>query len=190
MQSAYDTQYMGWFERSARTAVFKDEMKLSERLGELAGITVTFLFALFFVAHQLWGTGFFTENFGSFETALFYAAIAFGIVTGASRAVLGRRNEIRPLDIAGYVLGAVSCFWFFTVFPFDFTHFGDVIPFSLGFLISWIPALLVKVFLVIGCVGATAGAVYVSLLYLRVRMLLASYNRSETWKQMRTPFHH
>lgn len=190
MPSAYESSELGWFGRMARTAVFKDQMKLSERMGELAGIFVTILIVFFFIAHQVWNTGFFTTGFGPFEMGLFYASISFGIVTATARAVLGRRNEIRPLEISGFILAAVFCFWFFTAFPFDFTHFGDVVPLSLGSLISWIPGLLVKVLLFLGGVGAAAGAVYTTALYFRVRSLLRGMGAHRERKIMRTPFHH
>ena len=186
----YESSELDWFGRTARTAVLKDEMKLSERTGEVAGIVVTVLTVFFFVAHQVWNTGFFTAGFGPFETVLFYASISFGIVTGTARAVLGKRNKIRPLDVSGYILAALFCFWFFTVFPFDFTRFGDVVPLLLGFLISWIPGLLVKVLLFIGGVGAVAGAVYVTALYFRVRSLIMNKSMYRERKLMRTPFHH
>lgn len=184
-----DTGSMNWFERSARTAFYKDDMKFSERTGELAGIVATVLIIGFFLAHQLWHSGFFTAKFGPLETLLFYSSIAYGVVTAAMRAVLGRRNAIRPLEVAGYTLAVMFCVWFYYLFPFSFAHFGDVVPLSLGFLISWIPNLLVKVVLVLGAIGSAAAAVYVTFLYYRVRSMLNMSQASGIGKLGRTPFH-
>ncbi len=127
----------------ARTVVFKDQMKHSERMGGQAGIFVTMLIVFFFIAHQVRNTVFFTTGFGPFEMGLFYSSIPFGIVTATARTTPGKRNEIRSLEISG------------------------------GSLISWIPGLLVKVLLFTGGeVGAVAGAVYTTALYFMVRSLL------------------
>ncbi len=104
----------------ARTVVFKDQMKHSERMGGQAGIFVTMLIVFFFIAHQVRNTVFFTTGFGPFEMGLFYSSIPFGIVTATARTTPGKRNEIRSLEISG------------------------------GSLISWIPGLLVKVLLFTG----------------------------------------
>lgn len=184
-----DAGSMNWFARKARTALFKDEMMFSERVGEIAGIVVTVLVIGFFLAHLLWHSGFFTAEFGTLEILLFYSSISFGIVTAILRAVLGRRNVIRPLEISGYILAVAFCAWFYYLFPFNFSHFGDVVPLSLGFLISWIPSVLVKIMLILGAIGSAVAAVYVSFLYLRVRSMLII--RRENWRRKlgRTPFH-
>ena len=164
--------YLNWFDRSARSAFFKDEMKFSERMGELAGIVVTILVMGFFLAHLLWHSGFFTAKFGTLEVVLFFSSISFGIVLAITRAILGRRNMVRPLEIAGYILAVLFCAWFYYLFPFNFAHFGDVVPLSLGFLISWIPNILVQIVLVLGAVGSAVAAVYMTFLYLRVHSML------------------
>lgn len=189
MRAMYRTQSLNWFERSARTAFYRNGMKASERIGELAGIIAAILVVMFFVAHQLWSTGFFTSEFGNFEIVLFYSALSIGMVTSATRALLGKRNETRPLEIAGSALAAVFCFWFYTIFPFNFAHFGDVVPLSLGFLISWIPWLLAKILLLIGGVGATVGAVYDTALFFRVRAMLRTSETGADVKKVRTQYH-
>lgn len=183
------TGYTDWFQRVTRTAYYRDRMKYSERIGEGAAIVATALVVAFFLAHQLWNTGFFTSAFGPFEIALFYAAISFGVVAAAARALLGRRNWARPLEVSGMLLAVLFSAWFFAVFPFDFSHFGDVVPLSLGFLISWIPAVAVKVLLVAGAVGATAGAIYTSILFFSVRSMIRREEESEELRLMNTPFH-
>lgn len=181
--------YLNWFDRSARSAFFKDEMRLSERIGETAGIVATILIIGFFLAHLLWHSGFFTASFGAFEIVLFYSSVSFGIVLATTRAILGRRNRVRPLEIAGYILAVLFCVWFYYVFPFNFSHFGDVVPLSLGFLISWIPDLLVRIVLIIGAIGSAVAAVYVTFLYLRVRSMLNRRGSFRFRKLERTPFH-
>lgn len=182
------TGYTDWFQRVTRTAYYRDRMKNSERRGEGAAIVATALAVSFFLAHQLWGTGFFISAFGPFEIALFYAAISFGFVAAAARALQGRRNRARPLEVSGILLAVLFSAWFFAVFPFDFSDFGDVVPLSLGFLISWIPAGGVKVLLVAGAVGATAGAVYTSIPFFSVSSMIRR-EESEELSLMDTPFH-
>lgn len=178
-----------WFDINTRKALYQDELKNSERLGELAGIIVIVLVVLFFIAHQMWNTGFFTSEFGLFEAALFYSAISFGMITAAVRALTGRRNTARPLEVAGFLLTAVFCLWFLEIYPFDFAHFGDVVPLSLGFLISWIPEMLVKVLLAIGAFGAICGAIYAAALLLNIHSLRLLALRAKEHKLMMTPFH-
>lgn len=164
--------YLGPLDRNARSALYRDEMRFSERVGEIAGICFTILVVGFFAAHLLWDTGFFTSEFAAFDIILFFSAISFGIVTAVARAVVGRRNAVRPIEIAGYVLGAFFSFWFLVSFPFDFSHFGDVLPFAFGFMFSWIPRALGMAALLVGGLACVVAIVYVTVLFLKVHSML------------------
>lgn len=78
-----------WIEKKA----LEDNMKNSERGGEIIGIVVTGLVALFFYAHQTQATGFFTTSFGGTEALLLYGTILIGMAGPMVRLLSGKRNN-------------------------------------------------------------------------------------------------
>src|SRR3989304_10050023 len=104
---------------AARRASNKDHLSFSGGVGECLGIVVISLLVLFFRENQMQNTGFFTSNFGLTESFLFYGSALFGVVTGAARSLVGRRNAVRPLEIFGELLWAFASYWLLLVFPFD-----------------------------------------------------------------------
>ena len=125
-----------WFARHAEAEAKKDTIPYSERVGNIVGVVVGFLIVLYFVAHQMWSTGFFTSKFGTLEMLLFYVSLMFGIVSTALKGLFGRKNFARLFDVFGSVLFAITLVWLFVVFPFDFAYFADVLPSFLRFLVQ------------------------------------------------------
>lgn len=167
------TERKNWLDHHAESEAKKDRIPNSERRGNIAGIAVIFLVALFFVASQLWQTGFFTSSFGVAEMFLFYAAMLFGILTTTVRGVVGRKNLARLFDAIGGGLFFIALLWLFVIFPFDFTHFADPLPRALEFLLNWVSNDIARFLMILGFVGAPIMLVYNALMYRLVRRKLA-----------------
>ncbi|MEO9319889.1 MAG: hypothetical protein ABI361_04375 [Nitrososphaera sp.] len=166
-------------ERAAR----RDFIPAYKRVGVVGSIFVTTLVFLFFYAHQAWSTGFFTESFGPLEYA-FYGAIFCGLVGPLARAITGRRNTSRIPEIAASIFWILCSVWLLQVFPFDFSHFGDVLPSFMRFMVAWITNDIARVFLAIGIVATSIFAIVSAAIYLSVRKILLS---SEAKNQGQVP---
>jgi hypothetical protein len=164
-------QHFGWAQKEAK----RDHMSLSERGGEIAALIGTILVALFFYAHQAWATGFFTSAFGPTEVLFLYGSIFAGMAGPIARLVTGRRNISRPSELAASVFWIVSSLWLFNVFPFNFTHFADVIPGFLQFLVKWITNDIARVVFALGIAGGVVFTVVNAGLYLLVRDILRAH---------------
>ena len=158
-----------WLARRVEAEAKKDTMPYSERVGNVVAVVAIILVALYFVAHQMWSTGFFTSKFGSAEMFLFYVSLMFGIVTPALRALFGRKNLARLFEIFGSVLFTVVLAWLFVVFPFDFVYVADVLPSFLRFLLQWISNDIARVLMALGIIAAPVMAIYTAILYVFVR---------------------
>jgi len=163
-----------WFARHAEVEAKKDIPSFSKRVGEGvgAGILVILLYVLY-VVPQTSSTGFFTSKFGPAETFLLYVPAVLNVVTTAAKVVVSRKNMLRPLEAFGGVLFAVSFAWLLVVFPFDFSHFADVLPNFLRFLLLWISNDVAKVLMVLGIIVAPVVAIYTAILYVFVRRELS-----------------
>lgn len=160
-----------WVEKQA----LKDNMKNSQRGGELVGVIAIGLIALFFYAHQTQATGFFTSSFGATEAFLLYGAILIGMAGPISRFLTGKRNKSRPAELIASVFWIIASAWFLmVVFPFNFAHFADIVPDVLAFLVSWITNDIARVLIAIGMVGGIISVGINTALYIKVRALLRS----------------
>ncbi len=162
-----------WFVRHAEAEAKKDTLRYSERVGNVVGFVVIILVMLYFVAHQMWSTGFFTSKFGSAEMFLFYASLLYGLVPTCVRGLVGRKNLARLFDVFGSVLFTITLVWLYVVFPFDFAYFADVLPSFLRFLLQWISNDVARVLMVIGIIVAPIMAVYNAVFYVFVRKELS-----------------
>jgi hypothetical protein len=131
------------------------------------GIVVFFVFmVLFFVAHQMRSTGFFTTKFGSLEMIMLYGSLVFWIITAGLEGVLGQRLLSRLFDtFGGIIFAAIATAWLLVVFPFEFTYFADVLPDSLRFLVQWISNDIARVVLVLEVIVYVAAAAYAPIAY-------------------------
>lgn len=149
-------------------------MRANEKIGQCASIIAVILATLYFAFSQVLNTGFFTSSFGSFETFLFYLPIPFSILASIVRIASGSRNRARPLEIINAVAIAAAGFCLLVIFPFNFSHVGDLLPFHLGILFSWIPNYLGRFIVLIAGIGGFANMIYNAALYPQVRNRLAN----------------
>jgi len=161
-----------WCARRAEAEAKKDIIPYSQRVGNIVGVVVGFLIGLYFVAHQMGSTGFFTSKFGPIET-LFYVPLLFSVVTTAAKVVVGRKNLARLFDAFGAILYTVATTWLFVVFPFDFAYFADVLPSFLRFLLQWISNDIARVLMVLGIIASLVMAIYTAIMYVLVRRELS-----------------
>jgi hypothetical protein len=139
----------------------------------IAGAVVFTLFVLYLVAHQLSSTGFFTTTFGTLEMFLLYGSLSEWIVVAALEA-LGRKNLSRDIDaFGGIIFVTIGGVWLFTVFPFEFTYFADVLPDFLRFLVRWISNDIARVLIMLWIIVNGAATIYYGILRLFVRKELS-----------------
>jgi hypothetical protein len=167
----------GWFRDRVGRWYSNDREKTGEHAGNVFAIVVVALVTIYFVWSQLDKTGFFASSFGSLEMVLFYLPVPLGIGVSLVKLATGRKNPSRPLDALNAAVIALACLWFFVVFPLDFAHLGDLLPFGLKVLVNWIPNSVVRVILVVGGLGSFFNVFYTSLIYVTVR---AEYSRRAT----------
>ncbi len=121
----------------------------------------------------MWSTGFYTSKFGIPETFLLYLSITFGIVTTTARWLFSRKNLARFFDIFGSALFTIALAWLFVIFPFNFTHFADVLPNFLRFLLQWISNDIARILMALGLIVSPIMAIYNAILYVFVRRELS-----------------
>lgn len=159
-----------WFSRRAEKEVEDlDIIRYSDRVTGIAVVVVFSLIALYFVAHQMWSTSFFTETFGTLEMLLLYGSLIEWIVVAALEG-FGRRNLSRDIDaFGGIFFVTVGIALLLVVFPFELAYFADVLPDSLGFLVKWISNDIARVLMVLGIIVHLVAAVYYGILRVFVR---------------------
>lgn len=114
----------------------------------------------FFVAHQVWSTGFFTSDFGLLGTLLFYCALGFGFTFALGVPValsrrFGRRTEL-TYELGTALFWTITAAWLLVAFPFNFSQLNAVVPGQLWFVLSWITNDIGRILLGIALVGALA----------------------------------
>lgn len=144
----------------------------------LVGILATVFLVSFFAYHQLAQTGFFTARFGPFEMLCFYGPIILSLAAPIARAVTGRRNPGRLLQVVTNASLALAALWLLRVFPFDFTHLADALPTTLRFTVSWLTDEIGRIVLLLQVVLGTLVAFVAMITYLAVRVR-ASVTRSD-----------
>ena len=162
-----------WLENNAESNAAKDQISQSGRFGNVVGSICILLVIFFFVTHKSQDTGFFTEGFGQLEALLFYLPPLMGIIHNVAQAIAGRKNLVRPIEIVSSPVTLVCIIGLYGSFPFDFSHFPDVLPKSLQFLVGWVSDGLVKFFMVIGIIACIGVSIYTPILYLYVRQILS-----------------
>ena len=145
-------------------------MTASERSFDIVIIVFSSLIILYFAAHQMLLTGFFTATFGTLEILMLYGSLIFWIITATLEGLLDRRNLSRLTDLfGGLIFVIVSISWLFVVFPFEFAYFANVLPDFLRFLVQWISNDIARVLMVIGIILHLVMEVYSAILRLVVR---------------------
>jgi hypothetical protein len=140
----------------------------------IAFVVVLTLIMLYFIAHQLSSTNFFTATFGTLEMLFLYGSLIEWIVV-ATLEGLGRKNLSRDVDaFGGIIFVTIGTAWLFLVFPFEFANFADVLPDFLKFLVQWISNDIARVLLVLVFIVHLVAAVYYGILRMFVRKVHAS----------------
>jgi hypothetical protein len=150
---------LAWFSR-AKTDAEKD-LPLNERVFGIAIVVFCVLMIIFFIAHQIQTTGFFTSKFGPLEMLLFYGFWIFWIITAGLEAILSQRLLSRIVDtFGGLIFATFSIAILLVLFPFEFTHLAEVLPESMRFLVSWISNDIVRVIIILLIIAHLAAAIY------------------------------
>lgn len=114
------------------------------------------LVAAFFASHQALSTGFFLTGFTSLQAVLLYGSILYSILVMNTEVIGLREEHISIVNIFGAVLWTATTAWLYFAFPFDFTHFGAVVPWPFQFLVSWITNSIAKVIWFLFIIGSAA----------------------------------
>jgi hypothetical protein len=146
-----------------------DEIATDDKLASSLLIIVNGFFGLYLILHQMVSTGFFTPKFGSLEMIMLYGIFVYWIITSVL-ILIGQKHASRDLDSYGGLFFATFAFgWLTVIFPFEFTHFANVLPDSLRFLLQWISNEIALVLLSLLFVVHLILAVYSLILRLYVR---------------------
>jgi hypothetical protein len=155
---------MNWFYRAKAEA--DKGVPPNERAVGIAIVVVSVLMILYYVAHQMWTTGFFTTAFGTLEMIMLYGNLTAWIVTGALEGIFARRLLSRLFDVfGGIIFITISFAWLLVVFPFEFAYFADVLPGFLRFLVQWISNDIAQGIMVVGVILLAIAAVYSPIAY-------------------------
>lgn len=150
-----------------------DKLSVEDRVISVVIVMFFPLILVYFIAHQMFSTGFFTATFGTLEMILLYGTPIYWIFTCAVL-LLELKDLSRDIDsFGGLGFAAVGFFWLFLVFPFDFAHFADVLPETLRFLVQWISNDIARVLLVLGFILHLFLAVFAVIIRVMVRKELA-----------------
>lgn len=136
----------------------KNAMTVAERFGELVGIVVVSLVAVFFAYHLSMNTGFMTTSFGLTGIVLLFGSAAMSIISTGARAITGRRDKSRPFELAAAVYWVIASIWFLSVLPFNFSHLSDPLPDNLRFFLSWVSNGIGWLILLLTTLGSIAAA--------------------------------
>ena len=97
-----------WFSRLIEGEL-KDTVEYSQRVAGTAIFVLGVLGVLYFVAHQIGSTGFFTTKFGTLEVLLLYGYLSAVIVSGTLYGILGRKHLSRFFDVFGGLFFCRCC---------------------------------------------------------------------------------
>lgn len=169
------SKFKEWLTKSVEEELEEyDKLSVEDRVISIGVIMIFPLILFYLIAHQMLSTGFFTAAFGIVEMILLYGSLIFWIVT-CTVLLLEFKDLSRNIDsFGGLGFCAVSFFWFFLVFPFDFAHFADALPEVFRFLLQWISNEFARVLLVLGFLLLVFLAVFSGLQRVMVRKELAS----------------
>lgn len=151
-----------------------DKLTVDDRVISVIVLLFFPLIVCYFVAHQMFSTGFFTASFGMLEMILLYGAPIYWIFT-CTVLLLEFIDLSRDVDsFGGLMFAAIGFLWLSIVFPFDFAYFADVLPEGLRFLIQWISNGIARVLLVLGFIVHFCLAVFAAMCRVAIRKELAS----------------
>ena len=146
-----------------------DVIPPEERPTSIVLVAFFSLLLLYFLAHQILSTGFFTPAFGPLEMIMLYGSLSTWITTSAL-ILLSRKALSRDFDsFGGLLFAGLGIAWVFVVFPFDFIYFANVLPDFLRILLLWISNEIARVLMVLSIMMNLLMAAYSLILRLAVR---------------------
>ncbi len=146
-----------------------DEIATDDKVASIVLIVVNSLFGLYLIAHQMVSASFFTSGFSTFDMIMLYGIPTYWITTSVL-ILIDQKHPSRDLDSYGGLFFATFAIgWLIVIFPFEFTHFADVLPDSLRFLLQWISNEIALVILILLFIAHLILAVYSLILRLYVR---------------------
>jgi len=148
-----------WFSRAKREA--KKDLPRNERVFGIGIVVFCFLMIIFFLAHQMNSTGFFTSEFVALEMLFFYGFWIFWITTASLEAILSQRLLSRIVDtFGGIIFATISLALLLVLFPFEFSYLSDVLPESIRFLVQWISNDIARIIMGILIILHLTAAIY------------------------------
>lgn len=146
-----------------------DEIESNDKIASILLIVVNGLFGLYLIVHETVSTGFFTPKFSTFEMIMLYGIFIYWIITSVL-ILIGQKHPSRDLDSYGGLFFATFAIgWLIMIFPFEFTHFADLLPDFLRFIVQWISNEIALVLLILLFIIHLILAVYSLILRLYVR---------------------
>jgi tetrahydromethanopterin S-methyltransferase subunit F len=162
----------GGLDRHFAKEAKKDRLKSSDRAGNVIGAICTLVFALYFVVLYNSGSEFFASDITNVELTLFFWVVFYGIAPSLMKAILGKKNVTRPLEVIVSLSTLIALALYLSSFPFDFNHLGDSLPESLEFLVSWIDNGIARFAMWLGVIVSVVMIPYTLMLYFGVRKKL------------------
>ena len=145
-----------------------NEIKADDKIASIILIVINGLLGLYLIVHQTVSTGFFTPKFGTFEMIMLYGIFIYWITTSVL-ILIGQKHPSRDLDsYGGLFFATFAISWLIVIFPFSFTHFADLLPDFLRFLLQWLSNEIAMVLLIILFIIHLILAVYSLILRLYV----------------------
>lgn len=159
----------GGFDRHFAKEAKRDRLKSSDRAGNVIGSICALAFALYFAVLYDSGSKFFASDITDVELALFFWVAFYGIVPSLMRAIMGKKNVTRPLEVVVSISTLIALALYLSSFPFDFNHLGDSLPGSLEFLVSWIDNGIARFAMWLAVIVSVVMIPYTIVLYFGVR---------------------
>ena len=169
MKNTNELKINNWYYRAKLAA--EEELQLGERIFGIAIVVFCTLVILYFTAHQLLLTGFFTSNFSIIDMIFFYGFWVMWATTATLESILGLRLLSRLFDVFGGIIFAViASMWLLIVFPFEFAYLANILPESIRFFVQWISNDVGRVIIVLLFIIHIIAAIYSPFAYKFVEM--------------------
>jgi hypothetical protein len=153
-----------WFARAK--AIASEGVPTEDRVFGVFIVIFSMLMLVIFNAHETKNTGFFTQEFGALEKALLYGYWLFWITTASLESIFGMRLASRIFDVfIGGIPAILASFVLVVIFPFDFTHYADVFPEGLRFLVGWMSDDIMRGLWLLLSIGLAGGLAYAPFAY-------------------------
>jgi hypothetical protein len=152
----------------------ENRMSPARRWSGLYTVGLMLLLLVFFVYHQWTRSGFFTSSFGYAEMVALYFPILFSMLAPIVRAIQGRDEIARQVDVVSDICLVLGSLWLLIRFPFDFAHLADVLPSAIQFALAWLNDSIGRIILILQIIIAFISALSGIVTNLRERSRSAS----------------